>query len=277
MIILGLSLFVGTVWAAEYTLLTAPYAPQKSMMNWWSPIQHHLAEAQVIDIEIRRAADFPAFISDTATMKADFFLTPPHLAALMIARYGLQPILSLDFNRSYVILTKLSSGLDSVEQLNQKCIAFPHEIAYLSIASKRFLSSVGLDVFKGYRAIHLSNNRDVIMQVLRGRCDAAVAVGWMYERLSPAFKEALFKVADFEGPSTAHILVKSGIDSFIIDGFIASIKTFGYTENTKKYLKQHNYSPFIDFDESSTPQLIKQSEEFFQTLEAYINIEVVNP
>jgi len=141
-----IALFSANVFAHSYTFSIVPQQSASRLAEQWTPIMEMLSEKTGHTFVFTTAKNIPTFEENLASEVYDFaYMNPYHLVSSN-RTVGYTPIAKAKGKQiKGIIVVKKSSGIQSLEQLNDTTLAFPAPAAFAaSILTRASLNAQGI-------------------------------------------------------------------------------------------------------------------------------------
>lgn len=170
------------------TLGLLPYLSPTALMKTWQPFADYIEEVLHKKVVIKTAPDFKTFLERTAEGRYQLLMTAPHFAALAVKNNGYQLIAGHSNDLAGDIVVAKDSEFQSISDLRGKIFATPHPLAAVTILAELMLRQHGLIPGITISMKTTASHNAALIDVAKGRADAAVAVGGLYRRLNTSYK-----------------------------------------------------------------------------------------
>ena len=170
-------LLISTSVLAERTLVLgrAPQLSASTISQQWSPFVRHLSEATGTKIILKVYHDRSEFEGDVKDGKVDLYFGNPGYGIVGHLRHGYIPLVRSDRKLlEGIVVVKKESGIESIQQLSDKRIAFPAETAFA--ASLYIRSRLDSDFKIAYQPFYVGSHDNTYRTVLVGKAAAGGGV-----------------------------------------------------------------------------------------------------
>lgn len=175
--------------AQEYTFGIVPQQSSKKLARLWGPILQKLSEDTGLTIKFATAKDIPTFEKRLAAGEYDFsYMNPYHFTV-----YNQSPgyvALARQRNKEIkgIIVVKKDSDFESLEDLDEKTLAFPSPAAFAAtILSQAELNKLDVEFTPKY----VSSHDSVYLSVARGLLPAGGGIVRTFNNIDPAVRDKL--------------------------------------------------------------------------------------
>lgn len=181
-------------WAADTSPLVLgvfPSATAKQIVETYRPLANALEKTLQRRVEIYSAPNFKSFVDRTHRGEYDLLLTAPHFAWLARQNAGYRPLLKYAEPVRGLLAVKSTSSSRDVATLRGHTIAIPDPLAVVVLALQAELAEAGLEPGTDYRIINTGTHINAVLQVLKGRADAAMVGQNAYMLFPPELRKQL--------------------------------------------------------------------------------------
>jgi phosphonate transport system substrate-binding protein len=161
-----------------------PYLSPNQIIEQFTPLNDHLANALGRAVELRSAPNFAEFIERTRAGEYDIIFTAPHMGRLAEKRDGYRPLAQTGYPIVIVALTKNDSPITSLEDLRHRTLAVGAKMSMTYQIMNRSLGKSGLELGKNVNFIDTAGFSNVIEAILRGEADAGATGTLLWESAS---------------------------------------------------------------------------------------------
>lgn len=188
---IALSAFCATALAQEktYSFGVVPQQSAKKLAKLWTPVLKHIGQQTGVKLQFKTAKNIPEFEKRLADGEYDFsYMNPYHFTVFnsnpgykAVARRKDQPIRG-------IMVVKKDSTISSVDELNDKKLAFPSPAAFAaSVLPRAMLNKKNINFEKKY----VSSHDSVYLNVAKGLFTSGGGVMRTFNNTSPKVKEQL--------------------------------------------------------------------------------------
>lgn len=172
------------------TLAVVPRSPPAVTHRQWAPLVERLAADSGLPLRLRVYAGFPAFEADLRRGAPDLAFLNPYQQLIAHAAQGYVPLVRSGARPlTGVLVVRHDSPVRTLDDLNDRDIAFPHPTAF---AASLYMRALLEDKEKiRFRASYLSTHANVYRHVILGRVAAGGGVNQTLEREPPETQRAL--------------------------------------------------------------------------------------
>ena len=218
-----------------YTVGVVPQYEARRLRQIWQPILNHLEAATGEKFELMGSPTIPTFEAEFLDGEFDFAYMNPYHLMLAYKKVGYQPLVRDRGRKLYgVLVVSKSGGINEVNDLNGKIIAFPAPNALgASLQMHQELTDkFGLDFSSRYVKTHDS----VYLNVLLGEAAAGGGVQKTLERQKDNIKNNL-KVIHTTTPVSPHpFAVHPRVPREVAEKVKNALLELGTTESGRKML-----------------------------------------
>ncbi len=233
-----LATFIGHIHADSKPLVLGviPYVTTSKIITHNNIVRKHLNNTTDFDISLVSAKNLKTYIKNMKEYKYDIILSAPHLARYAQKNYHYQPIVVSDHTISGVYITKRSSSISSIPDLNGKVVSLisPKSIIHQMVLKQARES--GLDPHKDMKIKVVKTFNNALYDVINGYSHATVTGIKIWKELPSKVKKDLKQFAKTD-PTTGFILLaKPDISKETISAIQTSLLAFNQKSYAKKYL-----------------------------------------
>jgi len=181
-------------WAADTSPLVLGIFPNitvKQIVETYRPLANALEKTLRRRVEIYSAPNFKSFVDRTHQGEYDLLLTAPHFAWLARQNAGYRPLLKYTEPVRGLLVVKSSSYSRDVATLRGHTIAIPDPLAVVVLALQAELAEEGLKPAIDYQIINAGTHINAVLQVIKGRADAAMVGQSPYTLFPPELRKQL--------------------------------------------------------------------------------------
>ncbi len=196
-----LSLLVPSAWAAPYTVALVPQFKARQLQAEWRPLLDRISAETGLEFKLRFYSSIPEFESGFLAGEPDFAFMNPYHAVMAHKKQGYIPLLSNAQPLTGILVVAANSAIHSVEDLNERRIAFPAPNAFGASLYMRALL-----IEKERLIIHpqyVSTHANVYRQVLLGDVAAGGGVNQTFADLPDSLRAGL-RILYETPPSASH-------------------------------------------------------------------------
>jgi len=239
-------------------------------------MREHIYSQTGIIVRISTSESYVSLLVDSAHKSHDLYVVPDHFVSLMISDHGAKPLVALDLHSRPLLVSRNSDAINGLADLRGRCIAMPHEIALASITAKQWLITQDMAPVLNYQPLHLTSFEDVMLTVLRGKCEAGVVTSGIWRKLPAPIREKLtvIEVPQREGSwGGLNLLASADSDRKIIEQLRQALTRFGGDVRTAKYLDSPMYTSPSVFDEVTLAAFTRRYASVQPLLRRYLLTE----
>lgn len=205
-----------------YTFGVVPQQASEKLARLWIPLIQHLSELTGLDIEFATAPSIPEFENRLAAGVYDFaYMNPYHFTV-----FNKQPgYTAISRQQNHVIrgiiVISSNSGIESLEELAGKKIAFPAPNAFAAtLVTRAFLNKAA----PGYTANFVNSHDSVYQSVAKGLFSAGGGIVRTLNEVSPDLRqelEVLWLSPGYTGHAfAAHPEMPAAIKTLVQNGLV---------------------------------------------------------
>jgi phosphonate transport system substrate-binding protein len=234
-------------WAADTSPLVLgvfPNTTAKQIVETHRPLANALEKTLQRRVEIYSAPNFKSFVDRTHQGEYDLLLTAPHFAWLARQNAGYRPLLKYAEPVRALLVVKSSSSSRDVATLRGHTIAIPDPLALVVLALQAELAEEGLKPAIDYRIINAGTHINAVLQVTKGRADAAMVGQNAYMQFPPELRKQLHVLLETPPLSSLTYLTHprvSEAEALIIRN---TLLRFGATPEGQAFLKKGGFGGF---------------------------------
>lgn len=170
-----LCLLTGTARAApagDLVMGVFPFLSSRQMLEQFTPLKDHLAQALGRPVELQSAPDYKTFIERTSSGDYDLIIDAPHLARLAQKRDGYRLLAQSGYKVEFLVVTRKDSTIQSLADLRGRAVAIGARQSLTHMLLGHELMKSGLVLGKDVLYLDTATFSNVLQAVIRG--DAAV-------------------------------------------------------------------------------------------------------
>lgn len=162
-----------------------PHLTARQTIETYRPLADVLEKHLQRQVVIYTARNFKTFVERTRQGEYDILLTAPHLAWLARQDAGYRPLLKYAQPVHGLLVVRSDSPFAVPDALRGRTIATPDPLAVVVMALQVELAAHGLRHNVDYQTLDSGTHRNAVMQVIKGRADAAMLGLHAYNLLPP--------------------------------------------------------------------------------------------
>ena len=255
---------------AEETLILgrAPQLSASKTSELWVPLTKYLSENSGINVSLKVYTERSAFEHDIQNASIDLYYGNPGYGVIGHIMHGYTPIIRSDKKMlEGIIVTKKSSGITQVQQLNNQIIAFPAKNAFA--ASRYIRSRLTSDFGITYQPVYIGTHDNTYRAVLLGKAVAGGGVKRTLEQEPPRLRDQLQIIYTTPGMRPHPLMAHPRVSKKSVKKIQQLILALKETEDGRKLLKllkirrpvianyQKDYKPIEAFALSMYQSLLK--------------------
>lgn len=260
LILLSALLFTAPGAISAHHTLTLARAPQLSasvMSQLWSPFINYLTETTGHKIKLKIYSEREAFEADIKDAKVELYFGNPGYGIVGHLNHGYIPLIRSDRKLlEGIIVTRKDSGIENIQQLSGKQIAFPSPRAFA--ASLFIHSHLSADFNIDYQPVYTGSHDNTYRAVQMGKFIAGGGVVRTLERESPLLQEQLRIIYTTPGIKPHPLMAHPNVSLAIRQSIQESILRLDLNENGKTLLKNINLQKPVVADYSRDYQPIEK-------------------
>jgi len=151
--------------AKSYSIAIVPQLPKEITHKNWGPFIYELRKRTGLNLKLLLFNSFQEFESSFSRGEPDFVYLNPYHQLLANQKQGYRPLIRDDSNMlTGILVVSKGSSITSLEQLQNKSVAFPSPLAFgASLYMRAALSKQGIEVDPIYVKSHNNVYRSVIL------------------------------------------------------------------------------------------------------------------
>jgi phosphonate transport system substrate-binding protein len=153
--------------AHTYSVNLVPREPATKLYSTWSPLLDRIGKQTGLCFTIRISKNFAKFEHAMHEGETDFIYFNPYHQVMTQTSSGYVPLVRDEASRlAGILVTQRDGGIDSIEELEGKTVAFPAPNAYVaSLLMRALLTNQGIDIEPKYVISHSNVYRAVALKL----------------------------------------------------------------------------------------------------------------
>ena len=249
-IFLTLTLLLNTqVAVAEKTLSFGafPYLPPSKLTNLFTPIAKDFETSLNADIRFRTKGDYASFTKELAAETYDIAFVQPFDYVDAHDKFNYLPLARRGGALKAILVVDEKNSIKSIEELKNKIIANPPEVAAVSHLTSMALIKAGFDLNTDIKRSYGKSHFSCMQQVLIGKADAC---GTARQALSHFEKKNMGQrlriIAESEPIPHSLFIVHKRVPEADREKLKKRILDWPNTEEGKALLKNGKFIPFVN-------------------------------
>lgn len=248
-VMLGLSLFAGHIANSaaadnkEYIMGVFPHLPPRELEKVYSPMAADISKAIGKPVIFRTSSTYKKFMQQLDKQVFDIAFVQPFDYVRAADKYGYRPLATRQESLSAIIVTKVDSSLNGINDLKNKTISLPPKVAAVSHLIKDYLTSnnlkPGRDITLTYHRSHVS----CMQQVLIGTADACGTAAPALRFFQHKMKVTLKTIGKSRDIPHTLFSIHPRVPASIKKTIQQRILSWGNTTEGKKMLKRGRLKP----------------------------------
>ncbi|OYW37873.1 MAG: ABC transporter substrate-binding protein [Hydrogenophilales bacterium 12-61-10] len=227
-----------------------PSMTAKQIVETYRPLANALEKSLQRRVEIYSAPNFKDFVERTREGEYDLLLTAPHLAWLARQDAGYRPLLKFTEPVRGLLVVKSSSSYRDVELLRGRTIAYADPLALIVLALQAQLAEENLKPGVDFRSIAAGTHINAVLQVLKGRADAAMVGQQSFMQFPPQLRAQLHVLMETPPISSLTYLAHPRISDAEAQIIKTTLLQFAATQNGRAFLKKGQFGGFSPLDKN---------------------------
>ena len=238
LLVLILIFLAQPVVAKTYTIAIVPQLPKEITHKNWGPFIFEINKRLGIKLKLLLFSSFQEFESSFSHGEPDFIYLNPYHQLLANKAQGYIPLIRDDSKMlTGILVVSKDSTIDSLEQLQNKKVAFPSPLAFgASLYMRAALSKKGINV----EPIYVKSHNNVYRSVVLGTTVAGGGVNSTYNAESQQIKNELKIIFKLPGVPSHPISVHPRVDEKVVKAFIAACLDMANSQQGLTLLKSIN-------------------------------------
>ncbi|WP_394251015.1 phosphate/phosphite/phosphonate ABC transporter substrate-binding protein [Vibrio profundi] len=231
----ALALISTSTFAQTFTFSIVPQQSASRLAEQWTPIMKMLSEKTGHTFVFRTAKNIPTFEENLSKANYDFaYMNPYHLVQFNKS-VGYVPIAKAKGKQiKGIIVVSKSSGITSLEQLNNTTLAFPAPAAFAaSILTRASLNEQNIQFEPNY----VSSHDSVYLAVARGFYPAGGGIIRTFKALDESVREKLTPIYTTKGYTPHAIAHHPNVSSDVVDAVQQALVELAQTEQGRALLE----------------------------------------
>jgi len=221
----------------NYTFARAPQLSPSITSELWEPFVQHLSNSVNGKITLKVYLTREEFESDLRMGKVDFYFGNPGYGVVGHMRNGYIPLIRSNKKLlEGIIVVKNNSGIENLQQLNNKTIAFPDRTAFA--ASLYLRASIKNDIKINYQTIYTGSHDNNYRTVLIGKADAGGGVERTLLQQDIKLRDQLKIIYKSPGIKPHPLMAHPKVPKSVRQAIQEAVLDLNNDKNGKKLLKQ---------------------------------------
>ena len=221
-----------------------PNTTAKQIVETYRPLANALEKTLRRRVEIYSAPNFKSFVDRTHQGEYDLLLTAPHFAWLARQNAGYRPLLKYAEPVRGLLVIKSASYSRDVASLRGHAIAIPDPLAVVVLALQAELAAEGLKPGIDYRIINAGTHINAVLQVTKGRADAAMVGLSPYTLFPPELRKQLHILLETPPLSSLTYLTHPRVSEAEARIIRNTLLRFAATPEGRVFLKKGGFGGF---------------------------------
>ncbi len=242
-----------------------PYVSPGQLVKFHIDLKEMFDNVLGKNVVLVTAPDFKEFVKRTQNSYYDFIMTAPHLGRLAEVRDEYRPIAHTMHEVQGVYLTKKSSMINNLNDLNGKVVTLVGRTAIITQMVEKQLNDLGLYNGKNITFRFTKTHNNAMYAPLRGESDASVTGIALWTKIGVVKNDNDLKVIG-KSPVTIGFQVMASKNVSDLDYKIIEQALFSFheTEQGKKYMDKTGFKYFDKVDQQEKKDLDAFIQIFFK-------------
>lgn len=158
-----------------------PSLSLQRLFERFKPIQAYLEKTLQRPVILLTATDYATYIKRAGQYEYDLYFAAPHMAALVEKDYGYRRVSKMTRDLVGDIIVRDDGGIKRVEDLKERTISAPQELAIITMMGESLLEQHHLFPGRNVRIDYTGTHNNALLALTTGKVDAAIAVAPIYE------------------------------------------------------------------------------------------------
>lgn len=232
-----------------------PYLSPTQIVEQFTPLNAHLANALGRPVTLRSAPDFTRFVERTRAGEYDIIFTAPHMGRVAEKRDGYRPLAQSGYQIIVVAMVKNDSPVRSPEDLRNRSLAVGAKMSMTYQIMNQALIKSGLELGRNVNFIDTASFSNVLDAILRGEA-AAGATGTLLWDNAPAAQRAQLREIYRSPPAPGFLLLgHPRLDAATLKKLQAALLDFAKTPAGQAYFAKTQLIDFRPLDAATLKRI----------------------
>lgn len=241
--------------ADELAFGVYPYLSSSQIVEQFSPLGDHLAQALGRPVSLRSAPDFERFIERTRAEEYDIVFTAPHMGRLAEKRNGYQPLAQTGYAIVVVVLARKDGPIKKLTDLKGHTLATGAKLSMSYQMVDRELEKHGLTIGRDVRFVNTASFSNVLEALVRNEADAGATGTLLWDKTSPDKHQVLHAVWRSQPVPGFLVLAHPRIGGAAIERLKQALLGFGKTPAGKTYFEKTQQLDFRPIDAATLKRI----------------------
>lgn len=232
-----------------------PYLSSSQIVEQFSPLGDHLAQAIGRPVNLRSAPDFEKFIERTRAGEYDIMFTAPHLGRLAEKRDAYLPLAQTGYPIVVVVLTRRDSSINTLADLKGRSLATGAKLSMSYLIADQALGKHGLALGREVRFINTASFSNVLEALVRNEADAGATGTLLWEKAPPDKHQVLHEIWRSQPVPGFLLLAHPRIGTAAIQRLKQALLDFGNTPAGKTYFEKSRQIDFRPIDAATLKRI----------------------